>query len=931
MLLPVIPSLLPEWARLLEIIGYCAFDLSLFLAAITFVLKIGRPEKIRSETVTTVLAVKLLCGAAIPLAFSFLGIFQREAYFALTIALAAGSFYYLKPLFASPLLRSELLSMPVLRTWASVLLFVAVLMAFSPILISAMRPVFEDDSVAAIGDLLGWINQGGTPYDFKYNYVSLVEAGYLPVIILARQDTLFWFVSLQSVLLFGFATYRLSRLLEISRRLALTAALSALTLYWFWAGVSGVQTIKNDMLYNAGILLLVSAVLAVWEGGGSAITTIIFTCGVVFATTKYSGPILLLGLLPASGCLFFFARRPKFQAFLKMILVALPIAIVTTGHFYLRNLFAHGNPFYPWKLTVLGFSLPGTIDFQGTSILSNWRTADVWQALLFTTKEGLLFPIALVAIILYFPLLFSPLFKPREVSGTRLVAGIALLAWLVFFASQWSAGTLPGKFDYILAHVSFRYASAADVMTKVAVAAFLVRLIPRSELTIGFLLILDGAYKLNLLYSQIHQSRWELIWPVIFTALIALAALGAVMMLLRPRFRIALALLLPGGFLLVSPAVGEMNRKRWWLNDFLPSLEAIREAPSKRMAVLESPGLWPLVYPASGQYFQHKVKKYREDELSSLAKSGCQSLPDAVTLYAVPEMPAGLIDRLTPQLVPCGLSLVAKNSLSGVYMRQATIQLDKGRASKIVTSFFDGSNETEVARHFSKSSDEFVLSGFGAKAQLWARTPAGPAIALVPVGTQVRVSNLGGQVNTGGYSGLTITEGSAGWSVGREQIDKLYGQFGVSTLNEGSRVNPQWVVAGGGTFKTTFGQDSGTEILSVTADAAMDWLAAIFKGTTGARDESVALIGEIRVRGGADVSANAMMGTTMVRLLPLPGDNKWTRFVLQQEFKAGSVYSLAVGLGKVQPGAALDIRSVRVLRVNLPTGVDGIYADNPHN
>lgn len=907
--------------HILDLFYYVLYDASLFLGAFAILARWGSAHGSVSDQGrfwTGVLATKLMLASFLPMVLSFAGLHQPGVYLALTALLSGAAIYSLRTrLFGGPG-SDHLPGGPLLGSRTSVLIFCGTVLAFVPVLLTTILPPSETDSLVNLSKLLEWVQDQKTPYSFANDYVSFAEAAYVPILDLAKQDTLLWLPSFQAVLLFGLAAYQLARLMFSSRALAILMALNGTAIVHLWKHVSGVSTIKNDMVYNAGLLLVVGAALSDSEAGESFLTRLLFVCGFTFAAVKYSGPIFLAGLV---GILLV-GLRHRWKRHLKPLLIwTAPVLLVTTGHFYIKNLVLHGNPLFPMKLSILGWSLPGTMDFQGTSILANGNRLATWSALLGTLREGFLFPVAFLGLFCFLPIVFAAKRNSEPERRLQLLAAVSVLGWLVFVASQWSAGTSPGSLDYIGPHYSFRYASAADVFTKIVFSACLIRFLPRAFWVVFGVVAGDLLFRLSILYRVPLQVAPPLTMTGWAMALVVL--LVVLMLMVRGRTRTALAGIIPLTLIAASPVIGEVNRGRWWNPEFKPVAGTLRRAPGREVVVVDSPALWPLRYPATGQYFQHKVRVQSEKTLLS-ELANCRNKSDAVALFSMVTIPVDSLSPLTSALSSCGVELVGRSDFSAMYLKeQGNEALPDG---PLTASFASKAEMQEIETRRPQPATGLVFAVSDSRAALLTASVGGYRAIRGRASNLLKIGNLGGQSDSGTFSSVELRWTPLGWRFPEEQLEAVVSKYTISSILERGRPSAQWILGGGGPLQIGVSGSPGEQVLRLRAEADMPWLAVLIKGRSPIRDATLTLFGELRCLSKGPCTASVSSNGKFVQMLEVPEQQRWTRFAVYQQFDAqGTEFQFAAGLGSVKSGDLLEVRSLRILRAKLPTGFNGLY------
>jgi hypothetical protein len=328
------------------------------------------------------------------------------------------------------------------------------------------RPVDEIDSLNYLHFLLEWMNNRLTPYSFSTNYVAFWELGFVPSWVLTRSENFFPFVGLKAVLVAVGALGLIARELELPALVRRAVVMAALAFPFFWSGPTGVGTLKNDAAQAAGVLFLTVALLRVARGGEAGLW---LAAGLTLASVKYSG-ILFAALLVAM----MFGLGLRWRA----LAVPAVVALAGCGHYYLRTLIEHGNPFYPFIVKVGPIALPGTGDLSGTSILASLGDARLWRAFFRpeggVSPAGLLFPILLPVMLLLGVWLGWRWWRERR--AELLLGPVAVAGWLLYFRSFYSASANPGDLAFVLHGLpSLRYVEGILLLGELMIAWWLWR------------------------------------------------------------------------------------------------------------------------------------------------------------------------------------------------------------------------------------------------------------------------------------------------------------------------------------------------------------------------------------------------------------------------------------------------------------------------
>lgn len=359
----------------------------------------------------------------------------------------------------------------------------------------APRLLGEIDSLHNFNWMIRWLTDGQSPYAFAYNYVSFWEAGFVPGLLLGESRHLHIWLSAQSLLLYLLALYVLAVRVHLPRAVALSILMAAAFPPWHWGFGSGIPTLKNDIIANAGFLIAVGVLVGQLKAGTTGWRTgVALGLAVTFMTVKFAGPALAVFTLAVAVAIPVLRSRTELRASAVMVIVAVALATVGTGHYYLRLLLLHGNPVYPFAVSLGPIALPGTANVVGTSILNNLGDVRTWMLLSGLDAAGqpnmLLLRAAMVAPA---ATLFAALaWRRRHDSAIVLVALLAFGGWLAWVASVWSAGIAPGNLTYLEELRSVRYATGAVGASLVVLAALLLRSLSLPVAAVCVLFIADG-------------------------------------------------------------------------------------------------------------------------------------------------------------------------------------------------------------------------------------------------------------------------------------------------------------------------------------------------------------------------------------------------------------------------------------------------------
>jgi hypothetical protein len=557
-------------AILLATARFTAFEGAVFATGVRLTRGFG------ADRWLALLAIDITIEASMAGALSFAHLNSQAAYWALALALAIYG-------------RVPDLKWPRWGWTAAAIAALAV-----PLLLVGFRPVEEIDSVNYLHYLIDWMANRATPYSFATYYVAFCELSFVPTWMVTGVDLFFPIVALKGVAVLAAAAWLVGRELEVERRTLAWTVFGAVTMRHYWLEHSGVATLKNDALHGAGFLILMVVVLRAARRPIGMPEVALTGLGMAFAAVKYSG-IFTGGI--AVAAIVWLARDRR-------LLWAVPIFLLTSGHYYVRTLTQFGNPFYPFQINLGPLHLRGDADLSFTSILYHARDPRVWRYLLWpeggVSPAGVLFPAILAGAVLGSAgWLLRSAFRRRE--HERAVTWAALLiltGWMLYFRSVYSASAGHDDLAFLGNGLnSLRYVDGLLAASEIWLAALLGRLaLP--------LVAIDTASRLLLVYARLPFPVW-----------IVLAAMLAIVLLRRWAPIVVAAALLLGG-----PVVVERNRARWttYWDDLKPSLGAVR-GPELAAFAMEEGSFFAGHVVAAGNPVHPEVRALLPEELDALA------------------------------------------------------------------------------------------------------------------------------------------------------------------------------------------------------------------------------------------------------------------------------------------------------------------------
>jgi len=514
---------------------------------------------------------------------------------------------------------------------------VSIVCLTAPLLWLAFRPVEEIDSINYLHYLIDWMANRSTPYTFATNYVAFWELSFLPAWTVTGVDWFFPLLALKALALMALALWLAGRELALRPTVLLWTIFGALTMRHYWFEYSGVPTLKNDVLHGVGFVLLLLAVLRSSSRTFSRPDVVLLALGASFAAVKYTGiflAVLAIGFLIARG--------------LRSWVWVSGLFLITSGHYYLRSLILHGNPFYPFQINLAFVHLPGTADLSYTSILFHLHDPRLWRALFWpsgvVSPAGLLFPAILAGSLIAASWLCIRAVIRRRLTALDSMAIALLCGWLLYFRSVFSAGSGPTDLSFILNNLnSIRYVDGVLAASELFLAALLGRL------AIPFLAV-NLASRILMLYTKLSLQN----------------AAFALVSLIPPR---PAMILVPLAVILGCPLLVEYHRAQWttYWDDLKPALAEVRASGLAELA-LEDGGYFAGHVVAAGNPVNPSVRALLPEEIDALPET---RRPRYLALMVTPGSEAGAAwqTRYAPRLTKWGYHSRLESKFGGIYER----------------------------------------------------------------------------------------------------------------------------------------------------------------------------------------------------------------------------------------------------------------------
>ncbi|MBZ5725057.1 MAG: hypothetical protein LAP87_08675 [Acidobacteriia bacterium] len=589
-------------AILYATLRFVCWEAALLAAAIWLAGAVGRKRARRAEEeCLVVLGIQVALESSLAALFSFTGANWVGAYWgaAAVCALAA----ILAPdgrralaRFPGVIGRLEIFRYPRAAALAAGLL--------APLVLLSFRPVEEIDSINYLHYLIDWMANRATPYTFASNYVAFWELSFLPSWMVTGVDLFFPLLALKAVVLLALAAWLVGRELGLRGGLLLSAVAGSMTLRHLWYEYSGVPTLKNDALHGAGFVVLVLVVLRARRRRRRLrpdVDVTLAALGAALVAVKYTG-LFVVGLALVA----LLANRTR--AGLRAWVGAAAFFLLTSGHYYVRALVLHGNPFYPFQINFGPVHLPGTADLSGTSILYSLHDARLWRAFFWpgggVSPAGLLFPLTLAAALL--------VGTWRALVAHDWAAWALLAGWLLYFRSVYSASAYPGDLAFVLNSLnSIRYVDGVLAVSELFLVALLAKRFPR---TAAALVAVNLASRLMMLYGHVPRDLFP---PAAVCAVAALAFLLFLSLVRLQRTACAAAAALC--LVLGGPFVVERNRALWttYWNEVKPALARVRGGALAELALPEA-GYFAGHVVAAGNPVRTEVRSLLPEEIAAL-------------------------------------------------------------------------------------------------------------------------------------------------------------------------------------------------------------------------------------------------------------------------------------------------------------------------
>jgi hypothetical protein len=595
-----------------------------------------------------ILLVRALIGAVLPMLLAFARQLTVTALAVVTAVFIVGSLWFVDDIRADVL---QVLASGNLTTGILALAAIAfAVLALGPLFLGNVSAIHEWDSLFSFNAVLDWIENRASPYKMPFEYSSLWECRLAVPVLVQRvfgdAEGLIVVPQVEALLILAVATYVLSVALIGDEIVGAVLALHAICAYHYWAAPVGLPNLKNDIIYNAGIVTAVLGLVLATNNGQETLAMLCICAGFSFVLVKYLAALLIPAMI-AAFALADIERLGVSSAVSHWPLLVLPIvaAGILSGHFYVKNLVRFGNPLYPVQIKLFGLQLAGYAKIDGTSIieaLKNRATrARTWAMLVGKHQfpTGRLWPIGLVALIAgaVAPLMALAgavllVVAPETLPGpavtiwavaTSAAAGIVSYLGTYGSASSWETA---GDLFHLNRLHSSRYALGVITVAIVAMIAASSLLSPLVSYGLAVLVAADAGLRLVPAYAVcgVNIRQWRRYFQICVAGLVVFCGLGLTLPYLA--FLVALACVVAGIFWLPKVAVGNPV---WWQRQLSGLLAEVAEAPATNVFLVTEVKTADQVarsfrshlFVAGGKY-QHSVRSGPMAALNHLAGSG---------------------------------------------------------------------------------------------------------------------------------------------------------------------------------------------------------------------------------------------------------------------------------------------------------------------
>jgi len=652
-----------------SIILFIIFEFLILLSSIRFFYLITKnyKNKVEAESIISWISFSLIITILIASLLSFSqnnGVIQY-----LTIAVLITIILHINK-------KSELFSYQkyLVRTFTNIFMkilnwkTIIIISALLPVLFISMRPIDSFDSLYFLTFMLDWSFNQEIPYVRGWDYPPVWELSYIPSIVLTTSDNFFGINSFKPLIIVALGTYLIGREIKLPKLFIWASVFSSVLYFQFWVeSAASISTLKNDVIFGAGIILLIFSMIRSLRLNFGQITGIFFILGIIFITIKPSG--ILLGFI--ATVIFVIINRKRLLSSIKKTAMWAFVSMIAfsllAGNYYLYNTLEFGNPLYPGNFEIFGLKLEGYWDYTGTRIIDHLDDERVWNVFFPSEKisrGGLLFPVLMVfgfagtlGIIVFSALQFikNKKFDPKLI----IISLIILITWTYYLFIPFTASLSenPEQLTMLVGRELFttRYILGTLFVTELFLLYILWRLkIP--NIVIFSLVGVNLISRYWILWEGFHY-RFDyslIIYPLI--VLIGIFLFGRRFRKFVPNILLFSALSI--SILIFSPFIVEENRERW-LPPWQKVIFFLHDLPPSEIFLVEGPQYRTWTYPVFGSKFQHSIEIGSEKELLEklpLVDSESEESGAIGTEFGVPEYIVKLCPATAWQPGKCGVT-----------------------------------------------------------------------------------------------------------------------------------------------------------------------------------------------------------------------------------------------------------------------------------
>jgi hypothetical protein len=605
------------------------------------------------------LGVKLLLGAALPQWLSLIGALSATRIFTLTsviVLMSSICFLNLAKRYGDSTFWKRYLVWHVYKKQD--LIFVALVCAcLAPGIASSFGPILEADSIGYSHSLISIIQGKITPLDYPAHFSALWESSYLPSISLLGSTIYCPIINLETLAFMAIGVFAICEILRFKKSVIQLLFLVVITQGQLWGYTpSGISTLKNDLVFSAAtIWICLSCLLILKNSDIKYFSPAFLAIGTTFILCKFSGVlplflIMFVTLFLTKSWIQFSKQKLKILAF------TFSVALFSNGFYYVYNLLSYGNPVAPYELDLGIVKLNGTVQAENTRIIDRLDSIDTYRYFFQLnnwneSRIGLFFPLFFFLALLnvLFVVLRFKEYGYLDLLAQRFISIISALLWMIFIVTPWTSGTQDVPYFYLEEGFSFRYASAAIILSTVSAIILLLKLAQVGEKLVLFVLTLQFLAQIKYLYgtlwagvSRYLDFEFILISVIVFGVLPFFLFISTRWRKTRIAFSVAYLCLF---FVLLPKFAAHDKGITGWEMDALSFLEK-SELKSERVGLIDwegnNPQLSVFVWPNAFSVLSYiSIDQYVGTINPSLQSSvfSLENSPDVLLMTSYPGSP----------------------------------------------------------------------------------------------------------------------------------------------------------------------------------------------------------------------------------------------------------------------------------------------------